>query len=170
MIPRPTPDEYAPFYAGYVGRVPAGDVEALLGAQLDATLEHAKSLLATRADFAYAPGKWTVREVVGHLADAERIFTYRMLRIARGDLTPLPGFEQQDYVRAGGFDRRSLANLADELQAIRRATVALVASLDPDALARRGIASGAEITVRALVYIVVGHERHHLEVLRARYR
>ena len=166
---RPAPGEYAPNYEKYVSAVPGDDI---LGALESQRLQTAQ-LLAARSErdgnFRYAPDKWTVKEIIGHLADAERIFTYRALRIARGDETPLPGFEQDDYVRTGGFADRTLADLANEFSTIRAASVVLFRSLTDAAWLRRGTASNNPITVRALAYIVAGHELHHRRILEERY-
>jgi uncharacterized damage-inducible protein DinB len=123
----------------------------------------------SKALYRYAPAKWSIKEVLGHLADSERVFAYRALRFARGDTTPLPGFDEQVYAPAGRFDERSVADLGAELGAVRRATIALFGGLDEEALARRGTANGTEVSVRALAYIIAGHELHHLTVLRERY-
>lgn len=168
-IPRPASDEHAPFYAGYVAELPGDDALAALAAQEGETAELLAGLSEETAAFRYAPEKWSIKQVVGHLADAERVFAYRAMRIARGDTTPLPGFDEKDYVRAGGFDARPLADLAAELRALRRATLALFRGLDAAALDRRGTANDAQVTVRALAWILAGHERHHLEILRTRY-
>jgi hypothetical protein len=122
-----------------------------------------------KADFAYAPGKWTVKEVIGHMGDTERVMSYRALRFARNDSTTLAGFDENTYVPAGRFGRRTIGDLVDELEAVRVATVHLLSHLDEEALARRGFANDAEMSVRALAYIIAGHERHHLNVLRERY-
>lgn len=166
---RPDPHEYAKYYGAYVEAVPPGDVLALLAAQLDQTLAMLDGIPAQRWGYRYAPGKWSVREVVGHLADAERVFAYRALRFARRDGTPLPGFEQDDYVLHGGFEARALPDVAREFAAVRRASLALFHGLDDDAVGRRGTANGVEFTVRAIPWIIAGHERHHVAVLRARY-
>ncbi|HVE79813.1 MAG TPA: DinB family protein [Gemmatimonadaceae bacterium] len=163
----PAPDEYAPFYHGYVTAVPDGDVLATLAAQRAAAL--ARRDPAGRAGHRYAEGKWSVREVLGHLADVERIFGYRALCIGRGDGTPLPGFDENAYVAAAGADARPLPELAEELDAVRRATLALYRGLTATALERAGTANGARVTVRALAYIIAGHEAHHLRILRERY-
>ena len=166
---RPHTSEYAPSFHGYVSSVPEGDVVALLregGRELVAALGE---LSEHRAGFRYAEGKWSVREVIGHLIDAERIFGYRALRIARGDATPLPGFEENDYVRAAHSDERTTASLMQEFAAVRESTVLLFQSLPEDAWVRRGISNGREISVRALAYIADGHVRHHLRILRERY-
>jgi hypothetical protein len=169
-VPRPAPDEFAPFYAGYVSRVPNGtDPVLLMREQLDRLPVLFANVSPKKAGFRYAPGKWSVREVVGHLCDTERVFSYRMMRIARGDETPLPGFDENVYVPAGAFDARPLGNLVAEWVAIRNATLALVHGLPPDAWQRRGTANGAPITARALLYITPGHVQHHLGILKDRY-
>jgi hypothetical protein len=166
---RPDDTEYAPFYARYVAGVPEDDVIAALrdsGRELDTTLS---AIPESRGGFRYAPDKWTIREIVGHLIDAERIFSYRALRLARADATPLPGFEENDYARTAGSDARTLADLLDELRVVREGTVRLFASLPAEAWTRRGIVNGREVSVRALAFITAGHARHHLTVLRERY-
>jgi hypothetical protein len=169
-IPRPAPDESAPFYHGYISEVPG----ELIGKYLVEQLHDLERLMAPLDDTAarsrYAAGKWSVKEVLGHLADAERIFAYRLMRIARHDATPLPGFDENAYVPAGEFDARALASLVGEFGALRLSTIALVDGLPPDSWVRRGQASGASITARALAYIIVGHVAHHARVLRERYR
>jgi hypothetical protein len=165
----PDAGEYGAFYAGYVARVPAGDLLSTLATQLDDTLAVVASFGEARADHRYAPGKWSVKEVVGHLADTERIFAYRALRIARGDATPLPGFDENLFVATAGFDRRPLADLVADLRLVRQHTLALLRALDDEALARRGTASNNPLTARAAAYVIAGHERHHAAVLRERY-
>ncbi len=166
-------DEHAPYYGRYVARakeaVGDGDVVAHLAAQGERTAALLAGVPADREGFRYEPGKWSVREVVGHLSDTERVMAYRALRIARGDETPLPGFDQDVFMAHSGFDARTLADLTDEYAAVRRATLALLSHLDDAALARRGTASGNPVTVRALVGIIAGHELHHLAILRERY-
>jgi len=169
LIARPTSDEYAPSYATYIDAVSQPDVLASLKAQKQSTAQLLAGLNDAQAAFRYAPGKWTLREVIGHLADSERIFSYRLLRIARGDATPLAGFEENDYVPAGQFERRTLASVAAEFAAVRDASLALLQGLDPEAFARRGTASGKPVTARALAFIIAGHEKHHLGVIRERY-
>jgi len=166
---RPGPDEYAPFYAGYVARVPAGGLVELLARQVVDTRRLLDGLSSTEAEYAYAPGKWTIKEVVGHVADGERVFAYRALRFARGDATELPGFDENRYVPAGRFGDRSLGDLLDELGAVRDATVRLLAGLPAEAWERRGVASGSEVSVRALACVIAGHELHHRSILEERY-
>jgi hypothetical protein len=162
---RPEAGEYAEFYANYVSKVPGADVLGVLESQR----LHMAQLFAGRTErdgnFRYAPGKWTVKEVLGHITDTERIFTYRALRIARGDQTPLPSFEQDDFVKNGGFAVRTLADLADEFGAVRGASIALFRSFDDQAWSRRGVASQKEVTVRALSFITAGHQIHHRMIL-----
>jgi len=168
-IPRPDATEYAPFYGTYVGRVPDGDLLELLERQRRETQNLLAGLSDTQALHRYAPGKWSIKEVVGHLMDSERVFCYRALRFARADEKPLQGFDEKAWVPAGSFDARPLADLAAELDAVRRATIALFRGFDAAALARKGTANNNEVTVRALAWIVAGHERHHVAILRERY-
>lgn len=133
------------------------------------TLALLRGLSESQADSRYAPGKWSVKELVGHLIDSERIFTYRALRFARNDKTELPGFEQDDYIKHASFGARSIGDLADELEHVRRASLDLFRSLDEEAWQRRGLANDAEISVRALAYIIAGHELHHVQVLKTKY-
>lgn len=166
---RPQKDEYAAFYEKYVSLIPGDDIVTTLEAQQRATAQ----LLAARSEregnFRYAADKWSVKELIGHVADAERIFSYRALRIARGDETPLAGFEQDGYIKHGGFGERTLEDLAEELTTVRMATLALFHGLPDDAWKRRGTASENPVTVRALAYIIAGHELHHRRILEERY-
>jgi uncharacterized damage-inducible protein DinB len=166
---RPAAGEFAALYGGYIGKVPDGDIVAILATQIDDTLALLRELSDEQARTAYGPGKWSIKEVVGHVADAERVFAYRVLRIARGDATPLPGFDENAYVPAGSFDDRPLASLLAELAAVRRATVALLAGLPADAWRRAGTASGTAVTVRAAAWMTAGHELHHRDILASRY-
>lgn len=168
-IPRPQADEHSAYYARYIAKVPDGDLVSLLREQAMETVALLQGLSPEQANYAYAPGKWTVKEVIGHLTDAERIFGYRALRFARQDPTELPGFDENAYVTNANFGARSLADLLEELQVVRASSIHLAKNLDADALARRGSANGNPISVRALFYIIAGHERHHAELLRERY-
>ena len=169
-LPRPAADESAPFYHGYIEKVPGEQVGEFLAAQLGEVERLLAPLDDAAARFRYAPDKWSVKEVLGHLCDSERIFAYRLLRIGRADVTPLPGFDENAYVPAADFDARPLAELLREFQAIRASTIALSEGLPSAGWERRGQASGKSITTRALAYIMVGHVTHHLGVLRDRYR
>jgi hypothetical protein len=166
---RPGADEYAPYYERYIARVPAGGVVAVLARQVAGTRALLAGVPDALADHAYAPGKWTVKEVVGHIVDAERVFAYRALRFARGDATELAGFDENAYVPAGRFGERTLASLAEELESVRQATVRLLAGLPAEAWLRRGVANGQAVSVRALACIIAGHELHHRAILEERY-
>jgi len=166
---RPYAGDYALSYGKYIALVPGGDFLEILASQLQDTRALLSPLNDAQGDFRYAPGKWSVKETLGHINDAERIFSYRMLRIARGDKAPLAGFEQDDYVKSGKFGARKLSDLLEEFSFIRQATIALVRSLDSEAWLRRGLASQNEVTALALAFIIAGHERHHSMILRDRY-
>lgn len=172
-IPRPASDEFAPYYAKYIDQVPEAGGEGVLADLLAAQIRDTQQVFAgmseTRALHRYAPGKWSIKEVVGHLADSERVFSYRAMRIARGDETPLASFDETAFVPPGRFDARTLTELVAEFTAVRQATVALLRGLPQDAIARRGTASGKTVSVRALAYIIAGHERHHVKILKERY-
>jgi hypothetical protein len=167
-ISRPQAGEYNPYFDRYISLVTTDDVVALLERQAPQTVALFQSLNA-KADFRYAPGKWSVKEMLGHINDTERIMAYRALRIARGDQTPLPGFEQDDYIRGGNFSQRTLSGLIEEFGDVRRATLSLLRHVDPEVAARRGTSSNHVITVRALAYIIAGHELHHRRVLEEKY-
>jgi len=166
---RPEAAECAPFHLPYVGEVSDGDVLQTMERQLHETTALLETVPADKADFAYASGKWSIKQVVGHLLDAERIFAYRALRIARGDLTPLPGFDEKLYVPASGAERRTLIDLLAEFHAVRRASLALFHHLPAEAATRTGIVSGVTVSVRALAWVITGHELHHVRILRTRY-
>jgi uncharacterized damage-inducible protein DinB len=168
-IARPGVDEYAPYYQTYIDQVSGTDVVPVLTGQRDSTARLLASIPESKAGHRYAEGKWSLREVIGHLSDTERIFGYRLLRFARADESPLAGFDENRYVPAGDFERRSLADLAGEFTAVRDATLPLVRSLDASAQLRRGSANGKSISVRALAWIIAGHEAHHVRVIRERY-
>lgn len=166
---RPGADEYAPFYEPYIARVPDGDIVAILERQGDETRALLDGLDETAAGYAYAPGKWTLREVVGHLTDADRLFCGRALRFARGDTTPLPGWDEKHYAPAGRFNERTLSDLLDDFAAARASTTALFRGLPGDAWTRSGDANGKSVSVRALAWIAAGHELHHRSILAERY-
>jgi uncharacterized damage-inducible protein DinB len=171
---RPQPGESAPYYDRYISLVPPNETA---GHNVLTTLEDQRRqmllLLSGRTeadgDLRYALDKWSLKEVLGHINDTERIMSYRALRISRGDTTPMEGFEQDDYVRNGPFARRTLADLIEDYIAVRRATISLFRNLDDSAWTRRGIANKNEVTVRALVYIIAGHELHHRGIIDEKY-
>ena len=170
MISRPTSDEFDEFYAGYIDLIPSGaDPRDILREQLNSLPGLMVTVSEDSAGHRYAEGKWSIKEVVGHLCDTERVFSYRLLRLARGDRTPLPGFDENDYVLAGRFGSRDLGDLVSEWEAARHATLALVETMDPGTMANSTTANEARITARALLYVVAGHTQHHMEILRARY-
>ena len=171
---RPQPGEAAPYYDRYISLVcPNETVGAGILAALEDQRRQMLLLLSGRTeadgDLRYAPDKWSLKEVLGHLYDTERIMSYRALRIARADATPIEGFEQDDYVRNGPFARRPLADLIEDYIAIRRATVSLFRNLDEAAWTCRGVANKNEVTVRALAYIIAGHELHHRKIVEEKY-
>ncbi len=166
---RPAADEYAPYYGTYINKVPAGDLLTILAEQIPEVMNLLRPLSEDKAMFAYAPGKWTIKQCVGHLFDAERVFAYRIVSFARADPTPLPSFDENVWIEPGQFNARSLTSLVDEWVAVRSASLALLSGLPAEAPARRGNASGKDVSVRALAYILGGHVTHHLQVLRERY-
>jgi hypothetical protein len=161
--------DYPPYAKRYVDLVPEEDIIAGLEKQGRETAALLRSLSEEKASSRYAPEKWTIKTVVRHFTDAERIFSYRALAIARGDKNSLPGFEENDYAAASDADQQRMRDLADEYESVRRATVALYRGLSQDAWKRTGTANGNPATVRGLAYTTLGHERHHLKVLREKY-
>jgi uncharacterized damage-inducible protein DinB len=166
---RPRADEYGAYYHAYVQHVPDGDVLEQLARQGEETSRFLAAVPREREGFRYQEGKWSVRELVGHLVDCERIFSVRALAFARGDRAELPGFDENRYVAQADFDHRPLASLAEELRLVRGATLGFFRSVTKETEARRGVANGASFTVRSVPFILAGHELHHLGVLRERY-
>jgi hypothetical protein len=170
MNGRPDESEFPPYAKPYVECVEGEDVFAALSRQLSQFHAIFTPLdLSVAATYRYAPGKWSINEVVGHITDTERIFAYRLLRIARNDATPLPAFEQNDYVAAGDFNRRTLADLLSEFESVRHSSMRLVRGLPGEAWMRRGTASGFSVTARGVAFLVAGHESYHSRILRERY-
>jgi hypothetical protein len=167
-IPKPQVEEHAEYFARYIKLV-GDDALGALRAQSASTPRLLTGLSEAQAMHRYAPGKWSVKEVVGHLIDGERVFSYRALRIARADATPLPGFDENAWVPAAHFDRRTMPDLVNDYQTVRAATVALFSSFDDDTLTRTGTANNMPFSVRALAHIIAGHELHHVGILRERY-
>ena len=169
-ITRPSPDEYADFYAGYIQHASARDnILNSLSTQIEEIRSALDNLTDYQALFRDAPKEWTIKEVIGHINDTERIFSTRLLCVSRNDQTPLPSFDQDDYVREAGFDKYPLADLLNEFEQLRRANIALIQNT-PDSYAdRRGNASGFPVSVRALIYMMVGHVDHHMESLQEKY-
>ncbi|HXE04387.1 MAG TPA: DinB family protein [Bryobacteraceae bacterium] len=169
VIGRPQENEFSPHAKVYVGHVYSDDLIQVLADQIRKTVALLRPLDEERALLSYAPGKWTVKQTIGHLSDTERILSCRILRIARGDTTPLPGFEQDEYVPNAGSNERSLENLLQEFVVVRESTLALVRGLPPEAWSRRGTTSGLSVTVRGLAFTLAGHELHHFKILEDRY-
>ncbi len=168
-IARPEPGEYAPYYQHYISLVAGNDILATLDAQRRQMLLLLSGRDEADGDFRYAPDKWSVKELLGHVCDTERIFAYRALRISRADRTPVEGFEQDDYVRNSPFANRPLAEVIEDYIAVRRATLALLRNLEEPAWNRRGVANKNEVSVRALAYMIAGHELHHRRILEEKY-
>jgi len=166
---RPEKDEYPAAYQPYLDALATGDLVDLLAEQRTSTALLLDGLPPGKGDHRYAPEKWSVKEIVGHLADSERVFVYRALTFARADATDLPGFDENAWVPAANFGARSLADVAAEFSAVRRATLAFARSLDDDTALRRGTSKGRVMSVRALLAVCAGHERHHVRVLKERY-
>lgn len=166
----PATEEYAPFYADYIQRTQArGDVLAALPKQIDEIRSALGKLTDAQSRFRNGPEEWSIKEIVSHLIDAERVFSYRLLRISRNDKTPLPGFEQGDYVRESGADELALEDLLAEFEYLRRANILAVKNISEESAARVGTASGAAVSARALIFMLVGHVEHHMASLREKY-
>jgi hypothetical protein len=165
---RPTSTEYAPYYGKYITLVPEEDIRRALESQLEEMLAFLRVIPESQGEVRHPPYTWSIKEVVGHVTDCERVLGYRALRFARGDTTPLAGFDENEYARVGQFDRVPLSDLVSEFEAVRRSHVWLFRSLPDDAWSRHGEANGTAVSVRALAYILVGHARHHLTILRQR--
>lgn len=166
---RPASNDYAPLHARYVELVPEDDALGAIEQQSSDTQRFLSSLDESKAAYRYADGKWSVKQVIGHIVDTERILGYRLLAVARGEQQPLPPFDENLYVENAGFDAWTLGDLAEHYALVRRATIVLLRNLPAEAWTRRGVAGGAEVSVNGLAYVIVGHERHHLGVLRTRY-
>jgi uncharacterized damage-inducible protein DinB len=166
---RPDRSEHAPYYGTYIAHVPDGDIVATLDRQFAPDLALLRAIPEARGEDRYAEGKWSIREVIGHLIDAERVFTYRAMRFARNDATPLPSFDEQAFVANAHFNARTIASLCDEWAAVRQATRQFFGSLLAEEWDRAGTASNARMSVRALAWVIAGHELHHLSILKERY-
>ncbi len=172
MLKKPDSSEYAPYFAGYIDLVPSGHLLSLLSGQLDEWNALFSGITNEKGNYRYQPEKWSLKEILGHISDTERVMSYRALRIARGDKTPLPGFDQDRFVRSAGFERREVGALLEEFNSVRRATVTLLSSFTEEDWLRSGWLSGwpeKEMSVRALGYVIVGHATHHLKIINERY-
>lgn len=169
-ISAPENEEFAPFYAGYVKlSLARGDVFAALSQQVEELNSALGSLTDTQALFRDAPKEWTIKEVVGHMNDVERVFSYRLLRISRNDQTPLPGFEQEDFVKESTFNLYPIQDLVQEFGSLRLANILAIRNLSEEAIRRCGTASGMAVSARALIHMLVGHVDHHMASLREKY-
>ena len=164
-----TDTEFAPFYASYVAQVPDGDLVEVLEISVHDMIRFVQNIPMDKYDYRYAEGKWTIKDILQHLMDSERIFAYRALRIARNDKTPLPGFDENEFANNAGGDERSIRDLLTELALVRQATIHLFKTFNEEALARIGTASGFSVSVRALGVIIIGHQKHHQKVFEERY-
>jgi len=169
MINKPQPGEYASYAAAYVAKVPNGPVIEILEYLKQSTYNFFSRITTEQADYAYAEGKWTLKQVLGHMIDTERVFSFRALCFSRGDKNPLPGFDQEEYVAASTFDARTIQDLANEFKALREANVYLYSSFTDDQSQMMGIASNHPVSVRALVYMTAGHELYHLDLIKELY-
>jgi uncharacterized damage-inducible protein DinB len=169
MNQRPETNEYASYYSTYVGLVPKGNILQILKEQVNETMGLVKDISEAQALFRYGPGKWSIKEVIGHMSDTERVMAYRLLCFARGDVKGLPGFNENEYVLNASFDNQSISDLLDNLLLVRKATLQLIKSLDSEAWLKRGNANNVEVTVRALAYIIAGHEIHHRNIINQKY-
>ena len=168
-IARPEASEFADYYTGYVGKVPGADIMSFLQQQLELAGALIRGIDEAKGAFRYAEGKWTVKELIGHIIDTERVFAYRALVFSRNDSTPLPGFDQEPWAQHANHANVPLAELAAEFESVRRATIYLFRHLDAAAWSRRGIGNNKQMTTRAAAFIIAGHTQHHLDILKSRY-
>jgi hypothetical protein len=166
---RPETTEFAPYYNNYISLVDGNDVLPFLSAQHAEIRELISGLPEEKGTFAYADGKWTIKELLSHLVDGERIFSYRVLRISRGDITPIEGFEQDGYIENSNANNRSFADLLEEFELQRRSNLLMVSNISDEGSKRMGTASDNPVSVRALTYVMAGHVTHHINILRERY-
>ena len=169
MISKPQSGEYAPYAAVYIEKVPGGPIIEILEYLRDSTYNFFARMTAEHANYAYAEGKWTLKQVLGHMIDTERVFSFRVLCFSRGDNNPLPGFEQENYIANSTYDTRSIQDLADEFKALRAANIYLYSSLTDEQSEMKGVASNHPVSVRALVYMTAGHELYHLDLIKSLY-
>lgn len=165
----PEDSEYAHFYSSYVNNVPKGNVISALSSQMHEFYTLANAIRGDKALTPYKKGKWTLKQMIGHMIETERVFSYRALSISRGDKTELPGMDQDEWMKDSNYNSRSVANLCNEYLAVRTSTVHLFQNMTKDMINATGIASGVEFSVRALAFIIAGHELHHLEIIREHY-
>jgi DinB superfamily len=166
---KPDETEYAVYYGRYVGKIEGVDIVAVLYDQLQSTLSFLRGIDDRTADFRYAPGKWSVKEVIGHVIDAERVFAYRALAFARNESTSLPGFDENQWAAYANYSSLSMNDILTEFETVRRSTLLLFRQMDTAAWNRRGNANGNDMTTRSAAFVIAGHLQHHLEMLKSRY-
>ncbi len=166
---RPANTEFAPYYNTYIGRISGEDVISALESQLAESLVFFRAIDDAKSRTSYAPGKWTVREVLGHIIDTERVMAYRALRFSRNDKTPIEGFEQDDFIRGASYNEIPMADLLREFELVRRANIEMFRKLKPEAWQRIGTANEKQISVRALAFVIAGHENYHRDIVREKY-
>jgi hypothetical protein len=169
MLQRPEKEEYPSYYEDYIKLVPNGDMVSILQENLSNTVTLFQSISESNGDFQYAPGKWSIKEVLGHMTDTERIMSARLLRFGRGDNTPLPGFNENIYVNGANFNQRTIKSLLEEFTVTRNATITLIKNMPEEAWMRKGLANNFENTTRSVAYMIAGHEMHHCKIIRERY-
>lgn len=169
MLVRPSKDEYPEYHHRYVGKVPQGDILDLIEEQIRTTAGFLGTINEEKANYRYAPDKWSIKQVIGHLNDIERLFQYRAMSFARNDKTALPSMEQDDWVAGANFDGRTLADLTGEYLAVRAAGLTLFKSFNDEMWIRKGTASGFDFSVRSVPFILAGHDVHHIGVIKDRY-
>lgn len=169
MLIRPSISEYPEYCRSYIEMVPEGTITDILSMQNEMIHKLFSVMTNEQADFRYAQGKWSPKEVLGHITDTERIMAYRLLRISRGDSTPLAGYSEDDYVREAGFQSRTLSSLLEDYQLVRASTISMIKGFPFTSWEREGIANGYNITARAIPYMIAGHELHHLKIVKERY-
>jgi hypothetical protein len=169
MLTRPNKEEYPSYYEDYIKLVPSGEMVSILEENLSKTISLFQSMTEANGEFRYAPNKWTIKEVLGHMTDTERIMSARLLRFGRGDSTPIPGFNENIYVNGANFNERPLKSLLEEFMVTRNATIALIKYMPEEAWLRKGLANNYENTTRAIAYMIAGHEMHHCQIIRDRY-
>ena len=166
---RPQQGEADPYFFRYIDKVPDGDIVDTLSRQAAENVAYLRAIPESKGGHRYGPDKWTIREVIGHMTDAERVMGYRALRFSRNDSTPIEGFDENLFAENAASDSRTLGDLIDEFEHLRRSSIGLVNGLTEEMISRRGTANEKEVTVRALAFIIAGHETHHMEILKTRY-
>ncbi|MCX6291796.1 MAG: DinB family protein [Bacteroidetes bacterium] len=169
MIDKPSPDQLYSYYQTYLRYVPEDDLLEAFISQSTTRRNFLKTISEEKASCSYAEGKWKLKEVVGHLCDTERILSYRALRISRNDQTPLPGFEEDDYVANSNYRKRTLENIAKEYETIRESTISLFKNMSEEMFDRKGTSNRASVSVRDIIFFILAHERHHLLVIQEKY-